>query len=150
MRPTLILSLLLGACAHRAGGPPTATPPPWAWEERRIIELTARSAEAWNRGDLRGHLALYADSVTFMTDSGPRSGVAPIEESFARKYFAQGRPRQTLRFGHLAVRPLGVSAALETGQWMLTGGGLPDQDGWFTLIWLREPEGWRVVHDHSS
>ena len=41
-------------------------------------------------------------------------------------------------------------AALATARFVLSGGGKPDQSGWFTLVWLRTPAGWRAVHDHSS
>jgi len=37
-----------------------------------------------------------------------------------------------------------------TGRFALSGGGLPEQSGWFSLVWLQTPAGWRVVHDHSS
>jgi ketosteroid isomerase-like protein len=61
-----------------------------------------------------------------------------------------GKPIQQLRFTELAVRPLAADAALATARWTLSGGGKPDQTGWFTLVLLRSPAGWRVVHDHSS
>lgn len=108
------------------------------------------SAEAWNRGDLKGHLAIYVEDVTFMTANGPRPGVAPLEESFAKKYFNQGRPKQSLGFERIAVRPLGPDAALVTGRFVLSGGGEPEQSGWFTLVWTRTAQGWKAIHDHSS
>lgn len=112
--------------------------------------MSEASVEAWNRGDLPGHLALYVDSVSFMTRTGPRPGVAAIEEAFTRTYFRDGKPRQNLRFEQLTIRPLGRDAALETGRFVLSGGGEPEQSGWFTLVWLRTAGGWRAVHDHSS
>lgn len=48
------------------------------------------------------------------------------------------------------MRPLGRDAALANGHFLLRGGGLPEQSGWFTLVWLRTAHGWRAVHDHSS
>lgn len=110
----------------------------------------AASAAAWNRGDLRGHLAIYVDSVTFMTKSGPRPGVRAIEESFSRSYFRDGQPKQALDFSRLTVRFLAQDAALVNGHFQLSGGGEPDQSGWFTLIWIRTAEGWKAMHDHSS
>ena len=43
-----------------------------------------------------------------------------------------------------------IAAALATGRFLLTGGGEPDQTGWFTLVCVRTGAGWRAVHDHSS
>ncbi|MBW3629443.1 MAG: DUF3225 domain-containing protein [Gemmatimonadetes bacterium] len=148
-RIALSLSLLLQACA--LGRPvPGPIPASWAEDEARIRAATFASAEAWNRGDLKGHLSLYVDTVTFMTPEGPRPGVAAIEESFTRTYFRDGRPKQQLRFEQTVVRPLGRDAALETGRFILSGGGEPERSGWFTLVWVRTPQGWKAVHDHSS
>lgn len=122
----------------------------WAEDEASIRAATRASSEAWNRGDLKGHLAIYVDTVTFMTANGPRPGVDAIERAFGETYFVDGGPRQTLSFQETVIRPLGRDAALETGRFLLSGGGEPDQSGWFTLVWLRTSDGWKAVHDHSS
>jgi uncharacterized protein (TIGR02246 family) len=155
MRRALIpVALLL--CGFLAGADrvhaaePAAPQADWSADEAQIRALSQASADAWNQGDLKGHLAIYTDDMTFMTRTGPRPGVAPLEKSFAEKYFKDGRPKQTLGFTDRVVRRLGPDAALETGRYVLTGGGEPEQSGWFTLVWVRTPQGWRVLHDHSS
>jgi uncharacterized protein (TIGR02246 family) len=154
MRPTSVLAsfllcgLLAGASFLLAAEP--ASQPDWSADEARIQALSQASADAWNRGDLKGHLAIYSGDMTFMTRTGPRPGVEPLEKAFAEKYFKDGRPKQTLSFDSRIIRRLGPDAALETGRFLLTGGGEPEQSGWFTLIWVRTADGWRVVHDHSS
>lgn len=151
--PSLFLISLLLACAF-AGSAQAAEPvspsSTWSADEAQIRAASEASAEAWNRGDLKGHLAIYVNDVTFMTKNGPRPGVDRIEESFAQKYFKDGRPKQALSFQEITLRPLGPDAALETGRFRLTGGGEAEQSGWFTLIWVRTPQGWKVIHDHSS
>ena len=122
----------------------------WSADEAEIRALLAASTEAFNRGDLPGHLAIYDPAITFMTKDGPRPGIAPIEAAFRQSYFRDGLPKQLLRFEQLAVRPLGADQAMATGRFVLAGGDAPDQTGWFTLIWLRTAAGWRAVHDHSS
>jgi ketosteroid isomerase-like protein len=117
----------------------------WATDETEIRRLLAASTEAFNRGDLPGHLAIYDTGVTFMTKDGPRPGVEPIEKAFRENYFRDGKAIQQLRFESLAVRPLGPDVALAT-----SGGDKPDQSGWFTLVLQRGSAGWRAVHDHSS
>lgn len=142
-----VLMLVPGCAATRGVA---GTPDTWAADVHEIRSRTTASTEAWNRGDLKGHLAIYVDSVTFMTRNGPRPGVGAIEEQFTRTYFRDGQPKQQLRFEQVTIRPLGRDAALETARFILSGGGEPDQTGWFTLIWVRTPDGWRAVHDHSS
>lgn len=144
----LALAALTACAARIEGGGSTAAD--WAADEAAIRAATTASADAWNRGDLKGHVAMYVDSVTFMTRNGPRPGVAAVEQSFATTYFRDGRPMQQLRFEQVAIRRLDAHAALETGRFILSGGGQPDQSGWFTLIWVRTPAGWRAVHDHTS
>lgn len=122
----------------------------WAADEARIRQLLAASTEAFNQGDLAGHLAIYDPGVTFMTKDGPRPGVAPIEKAFRESYFRDGKAIQQLRFEQLAVRPVGADAALATARWVLSGGDRAEQSGWFTLVLLRGDGGWRAVHDHSS
>lgn len=145
----LALAIAASACAT-APRAPAGIPATWQADSAEIRARTLASSEAWNRGDLKGHLAIYVDSVTFMTKQGPRPGVAAIEEAFTRSYFRDGRPKQQLRFEQVSLRPLGRDAALETGRFVLSGGGEPDQTGWFSLVWMRTPDGWRAVHDHSS
>ena len=141
--------LLVTACATPRTAP-SGVPASWAADEAEIRATTQASADAWNRGDLKGHLSFYVDTVSFMTKTGPRPGVTAVEEAFMKTYFRDGRPRQNLRFEQMVVRPLGGDAALETGRFVLSGGGEPEQSGWFTLVWVRTADGWRAVHDHSS
>lgn len=145
----LAMVAALVACAPQAqlGGPGDST---WAADEAAIRAATTASADAWNRGDLKGHLAIYVDSVTFMTRTGPRPGVAAVEQQFSTVYFRDGKPKQALRFEQVTVRRLDRNSALETGRFILSGGSEPEQSGWFTLVWVRTPAGWKAVHDHSS
>ncbi len=142
--------LLLAACAAPGAPGASGVPDGWSADEAAIQRALQGSADAWNAADLRGHLGIYVDSVTFMTRNGPRPGVAPIEQAFSQTYWRDGRPIQNLRFEQAVVRPLASGAALQTGRFVLSGGGEPEQSGWFTLVWVRTPAGWRVVHDHSS
>ncbi len=140
------VALLAASCASRGGNVGGS----WASDEAEILSLLQGSADAWNRNDLAGHLAFYDRDVTFMTGNGPRPGVAGIEEAFRKSYFKDGHPAQSLRFEQVAVRSLGHDTALATGRFVLSGGDKPEQSGWFTLVWVRDAEGWRAVHDHSS
>ena len=141
MKPQeIILVLLLAGCSAVAPGNDRA----------QMLAALQASQDAWNRGDLKGHLAIYDESVTAMTKSGPRPGIAPIEAAFSKAYFHDGKPKQQLRTEQVTLRRLSADAALMTGRFVLWGGGEPEQSGWFTLVWQRTASGWKVVHDHSS
>jgi beta-aspartyl-peptidase (threonine type) len=115
-----------------------------------MLAALSASVESWNHADLKGHLAIYDPAVTAMTKNGPRPGVAAIESAFNETYFKDGKPKQNLRMEQVELRPLSADSALMTGRFVLFGGELPEKSGWFTLIWIRTPLGWKVVHDHSS
>jgi len=73
-----------------------------------------------------------------------------MRQRYLARYFTRTRPDQQLRFEQLQVRRLGAEHALLTGRFVLTGGGKAEQSGWFTLVWARTADGWRIIHDHSS
>jgi ketosteroid isomerase-like protein len=54
-----------------------------------------------------------------------------------------------LTFSDLEITLLSPDAAVVLGRWNLKRAN--DQPhGRFTLIFKRTPEGWRIVHDHTS
>ena len=55
----------------------------------------------------------------------------------------------TLSFKALTVEDLGPKLAYARGQWELVMTGKTVK-GLFTVILKKQPEGWRIVHDHSS
>ncbi len=141
--------LLVAASAAQALEVPVE-PAQWKSDDAQIRRNLDGSVAAFNLGDLAGHLAIYDADVNFMTKNGPRPGIAPIEKAFREAYFRDGKPRQQLRFEQLAVRPLTADVALATARFVLSGGEEPEQTGWFTLVWVRTPAGWKAVHDHSG
>ena len=143
---TAAISLVgIGSLAAQSSTP-SAAPSAAATTIRALLDS---SAAAWNRGDVRAHLAANADSIWFMTRRGPVVGNDSVAAMMTRSYFRDGQARQALRFDHLTVRPLGERFALVVGQFILSGGGRADQSGWFSTVWEHRPEGWRVIHDHS-
>jgi ketosteroid isomerase-like protein len=141
----MVAGLVIMAAARPAEG---QAPAPSA--EPEIRALVEESAAAWNRGDLDGHLADNADSISFMTAKGPIIGKQKTADALRRGFFRDGKPVQSLRFEQVTVRSLGAGHALVVGRFVLTGGGEPERSGWFSTVWERRSEGWRVIHDHSS
>lgn len=138
---------LAAVLVFRAGGAEAQGPAATRGEIQALVE---ESATAWNRGDLDGHLADNADSISFMTREGPIVGKAKTADALRRSFFKNGKPIQQLRFEQVTIRPLGDDHALVVGRFILDGGGQPEHSGWFSTIWERQAGGWRVIHDHSS
>jgi uncharacterized protein (TIGR02246 family) len=142
MRRFAPLSLLLLIAAPSAGAQDH--------DPADIPILLQGIADAWNRGDLAGHVAVYADSATFMTGNGPIVGRHRTAEALERSFFREGRPMQQLRFEQVDVRPLGPDHALVIGRFVLFGGDRAEASGWFSTIWAWTGSRWETIHDHSS
>ena len=114
-----------------------------------LIRTLQASTADWNQGNLDGFVAPYDDSCTFMSRSGP-VGKIRMQENYRKTYFKNGHPEQALRFENLSVRPLRSLHALMIGRYVVSGGGQPEHNGWFTLVWTKTDQGWKILHDHSS
>lgn len=142
--------LVLSACAGGHAGPARSPAPSPAADAAGIRAVLDTTAAGWNHGELAVYMSAYADTTTSMGSNGVERGKAATERVMRQGFWRTGRPAQQLRYDHVEVRMLGRDNALVTGQFILTGGGRPDRTGWFTTIWARTSEGWRMIHDHSS
>lgn len=140
---SLLLALLLLIIAAPPGRAQPAA-------ETAIPGLLDASAEAWNRADLDGHVAIYADSARFMTSNGPVTGRHRTRALLEQHFFRDGQPIQQLHFEQVVVLPLGAAHALVTGRFVLTGGGEEERSGWFSTVWAWNGQRWETIHDHSS
>jgi ketosteroid isomerase-like protein len=105
---------------------------------------------AWNRGDVNAFMQGYwkSSDLTFAGSSGITRGWEPVLARY-RKSYPDTAAMGHLDFSEIEVRPLGNNAALVLGRWHLQRAN--DQPGGvFTLVFQRFPEGWRIVHDHTS
>lgn len=118
-------------------------------DEKAIRALLDVTAEGWNTGDLNKYLSAYTPQATEMLSTGPAGGVEAIEKTMKEGFWKTGKPLQVLRYENLVVRMIGKEGALVTGQYVLSGGGRPDRKGWFTTVWVKTKDGWRMIHDHS-
>jgi beta-aspartyl-peptidase (threonine type) len=111
--------------------------------------LTAQAAD-WNRGDIDGFMRGYWNSpeITFAGTSGVSRGWQTVLDHYHKNYpdrAAMGH----LDFSEIEITPLGNDAALILGRWHLNRNAGP-VGGIFTLVARRFPEGWRIIHDHTS
>lgn len=114
-----------------------------------ILAVMEQSAKDWNAGSLDRYMTLYDGTATFMFNSGP-VGLQGIRENYQKVFFDGDQPKQQLRYEAMEVRPLGDEHALLTGKFVLSGNGLKERRGIYTLVFVRRASGWKVLHDHSS
>jgi ketosteroid isomerase-like protein len=108
--------------------------------------------EAWNRGDLQGFMKGYwkSDELTFFGGGDVEHGWQETYDRYRNKYQAEGKEMGTLKFDELQIDPTGPKSALVRGRWQLTLKDGKTKGGLFTLLFREEPQGWCVVHDHTS
>lgn len=130
----------------------TALRPLQAKEDPQVAIRKVLSAQQsdWNHGDIRAFMAGYWNSpeITFAGSKGFTRGWQPVLERYEKTY-AGKEAMGTLDFSELEIRPLGPDAALVLGRWHLQRQA-GDVGGIFTLVFRRFPEGWRIVHDHTT
>ncbi|HZH94386.1 MAG TPA: nuclear transport factor 2 family protein [Flavisolibacter sp.] len=114
-----------------------------------IIALMNKAEADWNNGNLDGYMALYDDSSTFMLPGGP-VGINGMRENYQRGFFNGSKPKQNLKYEEMIIRPLGKDHALLTGKFILSGNNLKQLAGRYSVLFVRRPQGWRILHDHSS
>jgi ketosteroid isomerase-like protein len=121
-------------------------------EKSAIRVLLAKQVDAWNRGDLEGFMAGYWKSpqLSFISGTTETRGWEPTLERYQKKYQGEGKEMGKLDFFDLRVEMLGPEAALVRGHWHLKMKNGQEPGGLFTLILRKFPEGWRIIHDHTS
>jgi ketosteroid isomerase-like protein len=152
MRAMVLVAVVLAAC--RGSARPTTAPSPGsdsAALTRLITAQLQRSALDWNRGDLDGFLSDYApeSTTTFIDGRRARQGIGFIRGNYAPR-FSPGARRDSLHFEEVEVRGLSPTLAVVTARFILQRGSEITASGPFTLVMERRPEGWKILHDHSS
>ena len=111
--------------------------------------LNAQQA-AWNRGDVDAFLVGYWHSpeLTFSGRNGVSRGWDGVMARYKKNYPDRAAMGQ-LDFSELEFHFLGSDAALVLGHWHLKR-DKGDIGGVFSLVWQRFPDGWKIIHDHTS
>jgi uncharacterized protein (TIGR02246 family) len=151
MRSFLLVLLMIssgaGSFAQAAGG-----------DEAAIRAAMAAQVAAWNKGDVATFMQSYENSPdTTFVDTSVHKGYEPILKRYEANY-ANAAQMGTLTFSNLEVRLLpgscgAVEYAVVTGNFHLDRtqkGAATKDDGIFSLVWHKGPDGWKIVLDHSS
>ncbi len=149
MRKSLLLLLVVSMAAAPALAQKATKS---ASAESEISSLLQQQVAAWNKGDLQGFMAGYWHSpkLTFFSGGSETKGWEPTLQRYQQRYQANGAAMGKLEFSQLRVEQLCPDAAFVRGNWLLTMPDGKQPHGLFTLMLRRFPEGWRIIHDHSS
>jgi len=120
--------------------------------EPAVRQVLERQQEAWNHHDLESIMAGYWNSpeLTFFSGAKIYSGWQSTLERYRKTYQSEGREMGKLEFSDLKIEALAPDAALVRGAWHLTMSDGKTPHGWFTLVFRKFPDGWKIIHDHTS
>ena len=144
----IFLLLGIGLCAlsfrTRANVPADTDP------EAQVRAVLSEQQAAWNRADIAAFMKGYWSSpeLTFAGSGGVTRGWEPVLERYRERY-RDAQAMGHLDFSELEVHMLGNDAAFVLGRWRLKR-ERDEPGGVFTLVFQRFPEGWLIIHDHTS
>ena len=142
---TIILAVVLAAAfAARIA----ASPDDPAKVAIRAVLKTQQAA--WNRGDVVAFMEGYWKSgqTEFLGAGGVQRGWQAVLDRYRRNY-PDRKAMGQLTFSELEIAIVAPDAAYVVGHWQLEREA-DRPAGVFTLIFRKFPEGWRIVHDHTS
>ncbi|HTE54119.1 MAG TPA: nuclear transport factor 2 family protein [Kofleriaceae bacterium] len=122
-----------------------------ATDRTTVASLLEHQRQAWNRGDLDGYMSGYAitPDLVFTAETKIRRGFQQTRASYRKRYGANRAAMGTLQLQILDIQPAGPDAAVVLGRWRLRNTPSAAR-GVFTVVLERRPEGWRIIHDHTS
>jgi ketosteroid isomerase-like protein len=136
----VLIELLLSACG--------------AYDETAIkheIMAVMKASEAgWNEGNLEQYMQCYvkSDSMRFGANGSVTYGWNQVFERYKAKYTTKAI-MGTLTFHDIDITVISKDTALVFGRWKLDKEDA-HPSGLYTLLFRKTPDGWRIVHDHSS
>jgi ketosteroid isomerase-like protein len=127
-------------------------------DEAAIRAEIKAQVDAWNRADIPGFMRGYenSDETTFI-GANIGKGYAKILERYQKNY-TNSEQMGKLTFNDLEIRvlPSGCGKAefaVATGRFHLertAKGEAKKDDGIFSLVWRKGPDGWKILLDHTS
>lgn len=130
--------------------------PAWAQDtlSRSVKASLQEGAKAWNDGDLDAFMKGYVEGQDLTYTAGGRivRGSKALFERYQSTYGQNKTSMGQLRFEEIETWPLGPDHALAMGKWILDFPGAikAPVDGIFSLVLRKGPDGWLILHDHTS
>ena len=121
-------------------------------EAAAIRQVLDKQVDDWNKKDLDAFLEGYwrSPKVVFQSGSTRSDGFEAMRERYRKSYQADGKEMGRLAFSDIDIVSLGADAALVRGRFKLTMSDGKTPTGIYTLVMRKLPEGWRIIHDHTS
>lgn len=105
---------------------------------------------SWSNGDIEGFMKYYekSDDLSFASKNGLTKGYNTLLNRYKESYPGKQEMGE-LNFELLEHRNLGGEHMLVIGSWKLLN-NQNNPSGYFSLVWKKTAEGWKIIHDHTS
>ncbi len=118
--------------------------------EEEIKDAMREQQEAWNQGDIEAFMSYYLESedINFVTSKGLVKGHSTLLSRYQRSY-PDRESMGDLEFDFLDFKSIDANYAMLVGKWTL----YREHDapgGYFSFLWQKTSEGWKIIHDHTS
>jgi uncharacterized protein (TIGR02246 family) len=117
---------------------------------RAVRAVLDAQVAAWNRGDIDAFMDGYRRSpeTVFISGDDLTRGWQTVLDRYKKSYDSREK-MGTLSFLEIEIKALNPDTAVAFGRWQLARAS-DKPHGRFTLIFRRAPDGWRIIHDHTS
>ena len=118
--------------------------------KEQVISVLKKSKQNWNEGSIDGFMESYlrSDSLRFASGGRVNYGWQPVLERYKQRYQDKAAMGELI-FSELDVTVISADAALVFGRFTLEREN-DEPTGLFTLLFRKNKNGWRIVHDHTS
>lgn len=117
--------------------------------EAQIQDILDQQKKTWDEEDLAGFMDFYwkSENLTFQSGGNRLLGWEALHSRYETTY--SGENRGSLDFTDISINVLSEDVAYVLGRWNLAFKD-STQGGLFTIIFKQMPEGWMIIHDHTS
>ena len=104
----------------------------------------------WNAGDISSFMEGYwqSDRLVFMGSQGPTFGYENVKQRYEKNYATKALMGR-LQFTVIDVQQHSPTVIQMLGKFELERSG-GNASGYFSLLWRKTDEGWKIVSDHTS
>ena len=117
-----------------------------------INDLMYEQEESWNKGNIEDFMKKYwrNDSLIFIGKSGIKYGWNKTTSNYKKSYPSRNS-MGLLHFNNIKCLPINDTTHIISGQWNISRlDSSKNIGGYYSLMWIKKEDGWRIVYDHTS
>ena len=117
-----------------------------------INDLMYEQEESWNKGNIEDFMKKYwkNDSLIFIGKSRINYGWNKTTSNYKKSYPSRNS-MGLLHFNNIKCLPINDTTHIISGQWNISRlDSSKNIGGYYSLMWIKKEDGWRIVYDHTS